>query len=473
MRSIRWSRTRRSISFSGERGRSSGDVLLDEAVSEICRRLDGLPLALELAAARVKVLDPPLLLARLERRLPLLTGGARDAPERQQTLRSTIEWSYELLEEPLQKALRRLSVFAGSFSLEAAEAVTETDLDELAALIDWSLVKPMGDGRFFMLQTVREYAADLLERDDDRERLRDLHLGFFLSLVEEAEPKVTGPDQAEWYRQLTVDQDNIRDALGYACESGDAERAQLLAGSIWRFWMSHGHVHEGSRWYERVLALESDASTTARARALFGAAHMAEARTDMELATAQFAEAVDLFRAPGASADDTRWLILALTHIAVASTETGEFEKGREVNAEALALAQRTEDVRGEAVVLANIAHQQMVEGDTAGAEEFIAKAVVGFRTVGDVYGVASSLSDLALHAFRRNDIDAAAENLRESLSLSTSIGDALTIVHSLSIASGVALARGHDGACARLCSATEALCARERVRSLRSRARG
>ena len=178
------------------------EVTLDQSVAEICRRLDGLPLALELAASRVKILDPPVLLERLDSRLALLTGGARDAPERQQTLRATIEWSYGLLEPALQLAFRRLSIFAGSFSLEAAEAVTETGLEDVASLVDWSLLKPSGEGRFFMLETIREYAAELLERDQDHDRLRDLHLGFFLALVEEAEPKVTGPDQAEWYTDL-------------------------------------------------------------------------------------------------------------------------------------------------------------------------------------------------------------------------------------------------------------------------------
>jgi predicted ATPase/class 3 adenylate cyclase len=435
------------------------DVVLDDAVSEICRRLDGLPLALELAASRVKVLDPPLLLGRLERRLPLLTGGPRDAPERQQTLRSTIEWSYELLDAPLQAALRRLSVFAGSFSLEAAESVTETDLEELAALIDWSLVKPSGEGRFFMLETIREFAAELLEEDVDHERFHDLHLGFFLRLVEEAEREVTGPQQAEWYRRLTSEQDNIREALEYACERRDAERGQLLAGSIWRFWMSHGYVDEAARWYERVLVL-GESSPRARARALFGSGNVAETRTDMKLAVALFEQAIDLFRATEGSADDTRWLVISLTRVALDSTELGDLEKGKDLSAEALALARRTGDARGEAVILSNMAHQLTVEGDAAGAEELIARALVGFRTVGDVYGVAGAHSDLALHAVGRGDIDAAAEHLRECLPLSASIGDALTLVHSLSIACAVALARGRDEACARLCSATEALCA-------------
>src|SRR5207237_63618 len=144
--------------FVGRAGEVKRDARFDDAVREICRRLDGLPLALELAASRVKVLDPPLLLDRLASRLPVLTGGSRDAPERQQTLRATIEWSYTLLEGELQTLFRRLAVFSGSFSLDEAEQVTSAAFDDVAALIDWSLLKSIGDGRFLMLETIREYA---------------------------------------------------------------------------------------------------------------------------------------------------------------------------------------------------------------------------------------------------------------------------------------------------------------------------
>jgi hypothetical protein len=180
----------------------------------------------------------------------------------------------------------------------------------------------------------------------------------------------------------------------------------------------------------------------------------------MKLALTQFGEAIDLFRASEGSADDTRWLILALTHVAVASTEEGDSQEGRRLSAEALELARSTRDIRGEAVILGNMAHQQTVEGDTAGAEKLLEHSLDLFRTVGDVYGVATSFSDLALHAFRRGDLEAASRNIRESLGLSSSIGDALTSVHTLVVASGVALAREHDDACARLCGAAETLSA-------------
>jgi tetratricopeptide (TPR) repeat protein len=222
--------------------------------------------------------------------------------------------------------------------------------------------------------------------------------------------------------------------------------------------MTHGHTDEAGRWYERVLALGDETSRRARARALFGTAHVAESRGDMKLALVQFGEAIDLLRASDGSADDTRWLILALTHVAVASTEEGDSQEGRRLSAEALELARSTGDIRGEAVILGNMAHQQTVEGDTTGVEELLAQSLDLFRAVGDVYGVATSFSDLARLAFRKGDVEAAARNVRESLELSSSIGDAMTRVHTLVIASAVALARGHDDACARLCGAAEAL---------------
>jgi predicted ATPase/class 3 adenylate cyclase len=437
-----------------DRARSARrDVAYDEAVPEICRRLDGLPLALELAASRVKVLDPPLLLERLERRLPLLTGGARDAPERQQTLRATIEWSYGLLEEPLQEALRRLSVFAGSFSLDAAESVTETDLEQLAELIDWSLVKPTGDGRFFMLETIREYAAEQLDGSGEQEELRSRHLTFFLDLAIEAEPNLTGPEQAEWYRRLVLEQDNTREALEHACHTGDAERAQMLSGTVWRFWINRGQIDEAARWYERSLAL-GPSSAKAHARALFGEAHVWESRSDSELPR-RYEEVVEALRA----SRETRWLILALSHLAGAYAEQGDMARADSASAEGLAFARETGDVRGEAITLTNLAYARTLEGDYAGAEQLLQDALVALRSINDTYGIAMCSGDLAQLAIRRSDVDRAADYLSESIPLSVSIDSVLVTAHTLPPAAAVALARGDSVSSARLCAACQAIC--------------
>jgi predicted ATPase/class 3 adenylate cyclase len=445
-----------AVEFFLERARAvKRDLRFDPAVTGICKRLDGLPLALELAASRVKVLDPSLLLERLARSLPVLTGGARDAPERQQTLRATIAWSYELLEEPLQGAFRRLAVFAGSFSIEAAEVVTGTDLDRIAALVDWSLLKPLGEGRFLLLETIREYAGELFALSEEYTEVRERHLAFFLDLVERAEPELTGPDQARWYERLTLERDNVREALTYACERLDGERALMLAGTIWRFWWNRGDIAEGSHWYERALAIGQDASPTARARGVFGMAHMIEARGDVEQARVRFGEAAALLRQIG----ETRWLILALTHLASAHHELGDEPRARAMNDEALELARESGDIRGAAIVRANIGGNLFLEGDDEAAAAVIRDALEGMRSVGDIFGVAACLGTLGWIALRSGDLGAASAELRESLQLSLSIGDAHSMAGTLVPAAAAVLALGDPGVAARLVGAIEAAC--------------
>jgi predicted ATPase/class 3 adenylate cyclase len=445
-----------AIEFFVDRARAvKRDVRGDPSVAEICRRLDGLPLALELAASRVKVLDPPLLLERLGRRLPVLTGGARDAPVRQQTLRATIEWSYALLETRLQAVLRRLAVFAGSFSLNAAEQVAKAELDKISALVDWSLLKPIGDGRFLMLETIREYALEALEEGGETDDVRDRHLDYFLALVEEAEPHLTGADQGEWYDRLALEHDNVGEALSHACDSGDGERALMLAGTIWRFWWNRGYTVESAHWYARAFAVGDEASPTARARGTFGAAHIAEARGDAGQARIDFEEAARLLGEIG----ETRWLILALTHLAGAYRKLGHPERANVIHREALALAQKSGDVRGEAVVKSNMAVFLTGDGDEERAAPLFAEALEGHRSVGDVYGTALSYTNLATLAFRRGDVEHAARDFRESLRLSSSIGDTHSLVVILANAVPVVLARADAFRTAQLCAAVGALC--------------
>jgi predicted ATPase/class 3 adenylate cyclase len=421
----------------------------DEATSEICRRLDDLPLALELAAARVKALSSAQILERLEQRLLLLTGGARDLPERQRTLRGAIEWSYELLDQEEQSLFARLSVFRGGCTLEAAEEICDADLDTLQSLVDKSLVRFTND-RYWMLETIREFAGELLAAAPDDITLRSRHLAFYLELVEQAEPQLTGPDQRAWFERLALEQENVRDALAYACDSGDGERALMLAGTIWRFWWTRGQIDEATRWYERAFAVGEGASETARARGLFGAAHMAEARGDVTKAREQFEQAADLLRQIGA----TRWLILALVHLG----GTYGQDRARQTYLEALALAEASGDDRGAAIAKANFANllHELGEGEEAGA--LLEQALAGHRALGDAYGVATSLAGLADIAYRRGDLEDAAETLRESLQLSYSIQDTLSLSWELSLAGVVVLARGDAETGARLCAAASAL---------------
>jgi predicted ATPase len=230
----------------------------EEAVREICRQLDGLPLAIELAAARTRVLPPDRLLDRLAKRLPLLTDGRRDAPARQSTLRATIEWSYELLTPEEQQLFARLGVFAGSFELEAAEAVAEASLDGLAALVEQSLLRRTDFGRFFMLETIREYALERLEASPEAEELARQHCEYFLELAEDTETEARGPREAEWLRQLKSDQGNFRAALSWSLERGEKELALRLAGALHSFWYHAGFLVEGRRWAERALEAVAD-----------------------------------------------------------------------------------------------------------------------------------------------------------------------------------------------------------------------
>ena len=249
-----------------ERARAVGrEVAPDATVEEICRRLDGLPLAVELAAARTKLLAPERLLERLDSALAVLTSGARDAPERQRTLRATIEWSYDLLDPSARELFARLSVFSGTFPLEAAEEVCGAELDDLGALVDYSLVKPIGDDRFLMLETIGEYALEQLGERNEEEELRRRHAAFFSALAEQAyEHRFDA--EAEWSARLDSDHDDLRAALDWLLEN-DPDRALELAGALGWFWLSRGLLREGTRAPRRgARRFRRDRSRHARVR---------------------------------------------------------------------------------------------------------------------------------------------------------------------------------------------------------------
>ncbi len=248
-----------------ERSRAVGRALApDEAVEAICRRLDGLPLAIELAAARMKLLTPETLLERLESALPLLTGGARDAPERQRTLEETIAWSYDLLDDHSKRLLARLSVFAGSFPITLAETVCDADIDTLAALVDSSLLKAVGGDRFLLLETIREYARDRLVESGGAADVRLRHAEAFTALAEEAyEQRFEA--EAEWSDRLERDHDDLRAALDWLA-GRDLDAQLRLAGALGWFWVSHSHLVEGRRRLARCAVSIKPRRTAASAR---------------------------------------------------------------------------------------------------------------------------------------------------------------------------------------------------------------
>ena len=392
-----------------------------EAVAELCLRLDELPLALELAAARSALFSPEQLLERLSERLDLLKGD-RDADPRQQTLRATIEWSYDLLSEEEQELfaspLRLRRRLHATRPRNRSPAPSRTRSSRSSTRASFGRRETEHGPRYWMLETIREYAAGLLDQDDERQDFRERHLRFYLALVEEAEPNLTGSEQRRWYERVALEEDNIREALTYACDRGDGERALMLAGTIWRFWWTRGQIAEASRWYERAFAVAANASEIARARGLFGAAHMAEARGDVDQARSQFEESAGLFRRLG----ETRWLILALAHLSGAYGDSDP-QHAKAILLEALELAEASGDLRGAAIAKGNLADKLLTEGDDERAAALLEEALEGHPCArrhlrgGNMLSPASRSSRAAAVTST-----AAATNVRESLELSHSI---------------------------------------------------
>ena len=279
------------------------------AVAAITARLDGLPLAIELAATRMKVLTPQQVLERLADRFALLSSSSRTLPERQRTLRGAIEWSYELLDEPERRFFARLAIFTGGWALASVDPVCDPAgigldvLDGLSSLVDKSLVRRSEDRggiRFSMLETIREYGQQELRASRDLDATLERHGVHYLDLALEAEPHLVAADQVDWLDRCDVEHGNIRAALRWAIETGRAERAQEAAGALWRFWQQRGHIAEGARWFAEILALPSGtAATAARAKALIGAGGIAWWQRDRESAGRFYSEAVEVERRLG------------------------------------------------------------------------------------------------------------------------------------------------------------------------------
>jgi predicted ATPase len=321
------------------------------AIAEICLRLDGLPLAIELAAARIKLLSPQALLARLSHRLQVLTGGARDAPARQQTLRNTIAWSYDLLTAQEQRLFRRLSVFVGGCTLEAVEAVCATPgnetanlLDCVASLIDKSLLQQTEqegeEPRLLMLETIREYGQECLAASGEVDATRLAHARYYLALAEQAEPELDGPQPAAWLAQLEREYENLRTALQWLLERRERELALRLSAALHRFWEMHGPVHEGRVFLARALAGSEDIVVAVRAKALLAAADLAIAVDDVEQARALCEEGLGLYRALG----DTAGIARTLSQLGFVARMKGDLDAACSLSEQAVALTRTSGD---------------------------------------------------------------------------------------------------------------------------------
>src|SRR5215211_6500966 len=393
-------------------------------VAEITARLDGLPLAIELAASRTKVLTPTQILARLERRLSILTSGARSLPERQRTLRAAIAWSYDLLDPVERRLFARLSVFTGGWTLESAGAVCDPEelgldaLDGLASLVDKSLIRwtepPGQPSRFSMLETIREFGQEQLEGAGDLELVLRRHAEHFLRLAEEVEPHLTAEDQGAWLDRCDTDHANIRAALRWAIDRGEAGPAQEAAGALWRFWHQRGHLAEGRRWLDETLAMSSgQAPTAARAKALAGAGGIAW-WSDQAASRAFYEEALAIERQLG----DPARLAEALYNQAFVVAAEHDQEAAARLLEESLELFRRVGDEDGVARVLA----MRVVPDAMAGAWDRVVarmeEVAAIWRRLGDRLNLAFGLIWLAFAYGRAGRRDDARTTALEALAL-------------------------------------------------------
>jgi tetratricopeptide (TPR) repeat protein len=477
-----------------------------QAVAEICARLEELPLAMELAAARIKLLPPQALLSRLGNRLKLLIGGPRDFSERQRTLRSAIEWSYGLLDEGEKILLGRLAVFSGGSTLEAVEAVCDAQgdlpvdvLDGASSLLDNSLLRQevvAGDEpRFVMLETIHEFALEKLEESSDAEAIKRAHAEYFLALAEEAEPMLWGAEDAAWLDRLEQEHDNMRAALSWAIEHAEAELALRLGGALRWFWFAEGYYGEGRRWLEEALIQDSRTSAEARAKALDGVGWLAHEQGDMDRAQAVAEEVLQLSKVASVGsvvaadskhmlgeaarlrgeheratalieeslavhreAGDSRGIAWSLGSLANASADRGDHERANELYEEGLALSRELGAARPLGDFLISLGYEYLLEGDYERATALNEEAVALYRKRGHRGGLQAALDNLGWAALVGGDHDRAHDLHEESLALSRELGDKYTASESLE---GVACSTGAKGdveRAGRLFGAAEAL---------------
>jgi predicted ATPase len=422
------------------------------AVAGICRRLDGLPLALELAAPWVKLLPPERLLARLEeRRLPVLVDGARDLPERQRTLRSTLEWSCDLLSESEQALFRRLGVFAGGTPLEALETVCQAAgalggdvLGVLAGLVDKNLVKRdegQGGPRVGMLETVREHARGLLESSGELDATARAHALFYRDLAEAAQG-LQGRDQPAWLARFEVEHDNVRAVLRWARDGGDVGLGLELASQLWRFWHTRGHHREGVEQLSALLDLGGGAVPVVRARALQACGNLTWPQADYARAVVHFEAALALFRDAG----DQLGAAQVVGNLGLIASQRGDLEPAAALIEESLHLRRRLGDHHGVAVCLNNLALVFSHQGDLDRTGALLEEALALRRRLGDALGIVTCLINLGDLARQTGDYDRAASLLTECLDMCRELQDDISLAKTLNNLGDLARARG-DGA--------------------------
>ena len=439
------------------------------AVAAICGHLEGLPLAIELAAARVKVLPPPTLLARLERRLPLLTGGGRDLPARQRTMRDTIAWSYDLLPEDEKRLFRRLAVFGGGFTLQAAEVVCPDEgestfgvLDGIAALVDNSLLDrrdgPGDEPRYQMLETAREFALEQLAANGEAEQLGRRHARFFVDFAECVGPVVDGADQRAAVASLDADEANLRAAIGWTIAHGERVLALRITWALWSYWFTRGRFREGTAWTEQALALPGDAPLHLRILALDITANMYSLSGDYERAAATATALRELAHREGDAIGEA----LSFFQLSFVARNEGDHDAAVERAEEALARFRALRCKRWLPWAVERAGLERLGRGDVDHAARLFRESVNLFLEMGNEGGTAMALCNLGLALTVQGDLAGAALLLRAALNREVALERHWEIVDVLLGLADVALARKQAPRAARLLGAAEAL--REQV---------
>jgi non-specific serine/threonine protein kinase len=438
------------------------------AVTRLCQRLDGMPLAIELAAARVRVLSVEQIASRLDESFGLLRSGSRTALPRQRTLRATIDWSHDLLGQKEQVLFRRLSVFAGGFTLEAAEAVCAGEdlqrdeaLDLLTHLVDKSLVlveEHNGEPRFQLLETVRQYGLEKLEESGEGAAMRRNHAAFFLELAEHVEPKVNGKDRDVWLEQLEFEHDNLRAALAWSREEAEGETGLRLVGALSWFWFHREYWSEWRRWLDEVLVArentgERPARTEARAKTLSGGGFLAWMQGDQETARSRLEESVALWRELG----DEQGLAQALRFLSGSFESQGDYAAARPLAEESVELFRGGEDRFGLGITLSRLGITALAQGDHAAARAALEEGVAICREIHDDWALALALRNLGIGALREGDHEEAVARLAESLTVLQETGNPLYMQNLELLAAAVSM-RGDHRRAALLFGAAEAL---------------
>ncbi len=439
-----------------------------QAVVEVCRTLEGMPLAIELAAARTRVLSLAQISERLDECFRLLRTESRTAVPRQRTLRATIGWSYELLSREEQSLFQRLSVFAGGFTLEAAESVCSGErierdevLDLLSHLVDKSLVgmnEREGEARYRLLETIRQYGQEKLLESEAVQAVKTRHATFFLELAEEIEPRINGADRRMWLERLEVEHDNLRAALRWAQESSP-ETGLRLAGALWWFWLHRGHVGEGRRWLEGLLEQAGPSvRTAALAKALCGAGWLAYAQGDLATARPRLEQSVAVYW----ETDDKRGLAYALGFLPVVLAYQGDFAPADSAAEESVRLFREVGDQWGLAIALTDRGVVAEARADYDLANGFFEESATILRKLGDRWALSLPLRHLGIVASRQGDYVRAEELYKDSLVQCREVGEKWLISLCLEELAGVAGAQGAYARAARLWGAEETL--RERL---------